>query len=171
MSLDITTLKRSLAQHAPLIASLATGINVEQAQWKPAPDAWSILEVINHLYDEECEDFRAHLDIALHHPDRPWPETYPGDWVVERHYNERELAPSVQGFIGERRASLNWLDSLAAPNWDAVITAPFGQLRAGDIFVSWVVHDQWHMQQLIQLRRAYTTQQVAPYKVWYAGEL
>ena len=38
----------------------------EQARWKPGADRWSLLEVINHLYDEEREDFRKRLAVAGH---------------------------------------------------------------------------------------------------------
>jgi hypothetical protein len=33
------------------------GVTEAQARWKPAPEEWSILEVINYLCDEEREDF------------------------------------------------------------------------------------------------------------------
>ncbi len=36
---------------------------------------------------------------------------------------------------------------------------------------SWVVHDQWHIEQLIRLRRDYTIARLAPYSVEYAGTL
>jgi ABC-type polysaccharide transport system permease subunit len=35
--------------------SLLRGLSVEQAKWKPSPDKWLMLEVINHLYDEETD--------------------------------------------------------------------------------------------------------------------
>ena len=47
-----------LSTNCEVFPGLVKGISLEQARWKPAPDKWSILEVINHLYDEEKEDFR-----------------------------------------------------------------------------------------------------------------
>ena len=32
---------------------LFQSVTHEQARWKPGEDRWSMLEVINHLYDEE----------------------------------------------------------------------------------------------------------------------
>jgi hypothetical protein len=82
------------------------------------------------------------------------------------------LSTSLASFLEERRASLEWLESLGSPNWDAVVEAPWGrEMRAGDMFASWVVHGQWHIQQLVQLRRAYTVEQVKPFDVSYAGTL
>lgn len=170
--MDFEYLKRLMAQQAEIIRQLTVGMTPEQARWRPDEDAWSLLEIINHLYDEECEDFRAHLDVVLNKPDEAWPYIRPLAWVTERRYNERDLETSVAQFLAERRASLAWLDSLGAPDWEATIPTPWNtDMRAGDIFAAWVVHDLWHIQHLTRIRRAYTIQQVAPYDVRYAGEL
>ncbi|HOU13766.1 MAG TPA: DinB family protein [Anaerolineae bacterium] len=164
-------LKRLMAQQAEIIHQL-TEVTPEQARWKPDTDTWSLLEIINHLYDEEREDFRAHLDAILHRPEDPWSPIRPFEWVTERAYNARDLETSIQNFLAERRASLAWLESLGTPDWEASIPAPWGGvMRAGDMFASWVIHDQWHIQQLVQIRRAYTIAQAAPYDVRYAGTL
>jgi len=94
------------------------------------------------------------------------------EWVTERHYNAREPAASLENFLAERRASLDWLASLQSPGWDAGIQSPWDSfMRAGDMAASWVVHGQWHIEQLIRLRRDWTIEQVKPYDVRYAGRL
>ena len=158
-----------MAGNAERIYSLAQGVSDQQARWKPDAASWSILEVINHLDDEEREDFKVRLDIILHHPDQPWPPIDPGGWVQDRNYNERELAASLQNFLVERQRSLAWLGSLSSPNWDAEYEASFGPIRAGDMMAAWMTHDQLHLRQLIELQRAYTVQLAAPYQVDYAG--
>ena len=57
-----------LAQQASVILSLVEGVSQEQAAWKPSLQEWSILEVINHLADEELEDFHTRFDLMLHQP-------------------------------------------------------------------------------------------------------
>ena len=52
-------LTQQLAQDADGIRGLVSRVGDEQARWKPSPDQWSILEVINHLYDEERQDFKV----------------------------------------------------------------------------------------------------------------
>jgi uncharacterized damage-inducible protein DinB len=47
---------------------LFQSVSDEQARWKPGADKWSMLEVINHLYDEEREDFRKRLELVLKNP-------------------------------------------------------------------------------------------------------
>jgi hypothetical protein len=159
-----------MADNVQRIRVLAEGVSDDQARWKPDPDSWSILEVVNHLLDEEREDFRVLLDLALHRPDRPRPRIDPGTWVTERRYNERDLEESLHGFLVARESSLAWLRELSSPDWEAVYEAPFGPIRAGDVLASWVAHDLLHMRQLVELHWAYTTQSLQPYEVGYAGQ-
>jgi hypothetical protein len=167
--MDLDHFTAQMAQHAQTIRSLTRGVSDEQARWKPDPDSWSILEVINHLYDEEREDFRAHLDTILHHPDGPWSPINPQGWVTERQYNQRDLEGSVSNFLAERERSLVWLKGLAAPNWQSVYKAPFAEMTAGDMFAAWVAHDLLHMRQLVELHWGYTARSLQPYSVIYAG--
>jgi hypothetical protein len=167
--MDFGFLTRQMAGNAQAIQSLVKHISGEQARWRPGPDDWSILEVINHLYDEELEDFRAHLDLILHHPNQPWPSIDPEGWVTARRYNERDLTQSLHDFLYAREASLTWLQSLSAPDWQAVYRAPFAEITAGDMMAAWVAHDLLHMRQLVELQWAYATVRVEPYRVRYAG--
>jgi len=168
--MDYEYFDRQLSQNAGRIKALVSGTSLEEARWKPLPESWSILEVINHLLDEEREDFRVRLDIILHHPDRQAPPINPQGWVVERQYNQRELTESLQGFLDERRKSLEWLESLSSPDWDSVYKAPFGEIRAGDMLAAWVTHDQLHMRQIVEIQRAYVEGKAEPYGLDYAGE-
>ena len=38
-----------LSTNREVFQGLVKGASLEQARWKPTPDKWSILEVINHL--------------------------------------------------------------------------------------------------------------------------
>jgi len=170
--MDTTYLIQMLTRQSELVRTLVDDVSPEQAVWKADPERWSVLEVVNHLYDEEREDFRVRLDILLRASDEPWPQIHPMEWVTERQYNARELAPSLAGFLAERQASLDWLASLRSPDWDAGVQSPWDFfMRAGDMAASWVVHGQWHIEQLIRLRRDWTIEQAKPYDVRYAGTL
>lgn len=160
-----------LSQHADVIRTLVTSVSEEQARWKPSPDEWSILEVINHLYDEERADFRTRLDLLLHDPEAEWPPIDPMGWVTERRYNERPLDDSLHSFLSERQRSLTWLDTLDSPNWDNSKTHPVaGTFHAGDMLAAWVAHDVLHMRQLVELKWALTEQTVRPFSPQYAGD-
>ena len=168
--MDHVRFAEQMAANAMRIQALVQGVSDEQARWRPQPDSWSILEVINHLWDEEREDFCVRIDYTLHRQGEPWPPIDPGGWVVSRKYNDRDLQESLEGFLSARKKSLAWLRELVAPNWDATSAAPWGSITAGDLFTSWVVHDLLHMRQLVELHWSYTTAELAPFSGEYAGD-
>lgn len=159
-----------LSKNVETIHSLARRVADEQARWKPAPEEWSLLEVINHLYDEEREDFRTRLDLLLHHPDRPWPGIDPQGWAVERRYNDRELKKSLNSFIQERQCSISWLEGLSLPDWEACYEHPTaGKISAGNLLACWLAHDFLHIRQLTELHWKYLSFLAKPYTLDYAG--
>jgi hypothetical protein len=160
-----------LGNQAEAIARLVEGVDTEQARYKPRPNDWSILEVINHLYDEEIEDFRIRLQLTLEDPQQPWPPNDPIRKVTERHYNSRDLGASLENFLDERTVSIEWLRDFDAPKWENEhVIADVGSLRAGDLLVSWVAHDLLHLRQLVELHFTYQRTLAVPYSVDYAGD-
>jgi hypothetical protein len=160
-----------LEAHGRAIEALTKGLTAEQARRKPDAESWSVLEVINHLYDEEREDFRQRLDILLNRPNDPIPPIHPGAWVTERGYNARDFEKSVASFMGERRKSLEWLGTLKEPNLDSGTVAPDGRVfHAGEMFASWVAHDVLHLRQLAELHYMLVKEAMSPFDVSYAGD-
>jgi hypothetical protein len=168
--MQVESLYQELAHSAEIIRALTLGVSQEEARFKPTPESWSILEVVCHLYDEEREDFRQRLDLILHRPEEPWPPIDPEEWVTARGYNQRNLAEMLDSFLVERDTSLAWLKSLAAPDWEAEHTNQYGSMKAGEMFASWVAHDNLHCRQLVELRRARIVYLAEPFDVGYAGE-
>jgi hypothetical protein len=168
--MDAVFLKRQLALNRDRVAGLARGIADDQATWKPDDESWSILEVICHLADEEEFDFPPRLRGILEEPNKPWPEIDPAGWVSERNYIEADLFETLSRYMNLRNEALAWLDTIDNPDWDAVHEAPFGEITAGDLFVSWVGHDLLHLRQLVELQRFYLVEQAKPYSVDYGGD-
>jgi hypothetical protein len=170
MDMEFETLYQDLVHGAEIIRALVMGITQAEAQIKPTPESWSILEVIGHLIDEERDDFRQRIDLTLNHPGEAWPPIHPDAWVTERKYNERDLEQSLNEFLAERGKSLVFLKGLASANWDASHMSPFGERKAGDLLTSWVAHDNLHMRQLVELRRSRLQLITTPYDIHYAGD-
>lgn len=167
--MDVSTMIAQLETNPACIRSLVAGVSPAQARWRPSAEAWSLLEVVNHLYDEEQFDFRVRLDCILNRPGEPFPPIDPQGWVTQRRYNERDLAASLQNFLDERRKSLEWLRTLASPDWNASHESQWGIMYAGEALAAWAAHDLLHMRQLVELRYQYTAHSAAPYPVEYAG--
>lgn len=164
------TLYQELTHSTEMIRVLLTGISQDEAKAKPSKATWSILEVTCHLYDEEREDFREHLDFILHRQHEEWHSIAPQAWVKLRKYNEQDFGKMKAKFFRERTKSLEWLKSLKNADWNVAYKSKFGTVRAGDLFASWVAHDNLHIRQLVELKRWYIERLSKPYKVRYAGD-
>lgn len=158
-----------LSRSRDVIRGLAANLSDEQSRWRPAPDKWSILEVINHLHDEEMSDFRLRLHILLKRPNEPWPPVEPEEWCRDRRYNERRLFESLETFTVERNKSIQWLGELGDVDWEVSREHPkLGPLRAGDLLAAWVAHDYLHIAQLARLHSAYISKITEPFSTRYA---
>jgi hypothetical protein len=152
------------------------GVSGEEARYKPAhpryaAGAWSMLEIVNHLVDEEVEDFRTRVELTLTDPAQPWPKIDPEGVAVSRRYNERDMDDSIARFISERGRSIAWLRTLRNPDWDRAHTHPeFGPIRAGDLMASWPAHDALHLRQISKRLYELAVRDGAGYSVRYAGE-
>lgn len=160
----------ALRRQSVTIPALFEGLSDEEARWRPAPGKWSLLEILNHLCDEERDDFRKRIELTLAGAGEPWPPIDPEGWVTSRDYQSRDLAASLADLRTERAASLRWLDSLTAPDWDrAHEHGSLGPLRAGDLLASWVAHDLLHTRQVMNTRVAFIEATAAPYSMRYAA--
>jgi len=176
--MQFETLYQELKHSTEMIRALLVGITQEEAQIKPTSESWSMLEVVCHLYDEEREDFREHLDFiistslnaSLHRQNGEWHQINPEGWVTERKYNEQDFVNAQEKFFAEREKSLGWLKNLANANWETIYTSQHGSMKAGDMFASWAAHDNLHIRQLVELRRMKIENITKPYEIEYAGD-
>lgn len=170
MHLTPTEMAARLDESARAIDALARGLDARLAYWKPAPDQWSILEIVNHVADEEAEDFRRRLQLVLSDPVASWPPIDPPGWVVARRYAERALDESLDRFRAERAASLAWLRALPSADWTATHPHPaMGPMTAGTIAASWLAHDLLHVRQIARRRYEFVAATAAPHPIAYAG--
>ena len=168
--MDINIAKTHLANNAETILSMLKGIKQESARMRPSQESWSFNEVINHLFDEEREDFREHLDWILHRSNETWASIDPQAWVLDRDYNARNFQESLELFLKEREKSLVWLGSLQNIDWRKSGEAPWGVITAGDMLAAWVAHDLLHIRQLVELKWDLTKRELGLYSVEYAGK-
>jgi hypothetical protein len=168
--MDSKVLIDDLENDLHIVESLLKGVTQAEAQAKPDSEGWSILETLGHLCDEESDDFCMLLELILYHPNQPWPEPHIRQVFIERQYNTHNLSELLEKFSAERRKNLAWLRSLTDPDWNAVYTSEFGQMKAGDMLAAWAAHDILHLRQLVELRWNRVVTAAQPFDVRYAGE-
>jgi uncharacterized damage-inducible protein DinB len=167
--MDFTALVGRLERTAEAVDALVAGLSDEDWRWRPAEGGWSILEVVNHLVDEEVFDFRTRVKSTLEDPTRDWPQIDPERWAIERRYQDRAPAESLARFREERTKSLAWLRGLTSPDWDRARHHPRGPLRSGDLMASWAAHDARHLAQIAKRLHGLAARDGTPYSVQYAG--
>lgn len=168
--MNVDALINSLERFGEFLPAVVRDLNETDARWKPEDGAWSVLEVVNHLCDEETDDFRDRLDRTLRDSAEPWPPIDPEARAIERRYNEKNLADSLGRFTGSRAESIDWLRRLERPDWSASHQHPkLGSIRAGDILVSWVAHDALHLRQIAKRMHQLATHHGGAFSAAYAG--
>lgn len=145
-------------------------VSDEDARWKPPSQNWSILEITCHLLDEEREDFRKRVQLTLDNVAQEWPSINPELWAVDRRYNEQDFKMKLEQFTKERRESIQWLNTIEEPDWFASYQHPhLGNIRAGDLLVSWVAHDQLHIRQIAKRKYEMINRDSGSFSFDYAG--
>lgn len=168
--MDLNAMLASMDSFPAMLASAVAGLSAEQVRWRPPSGAWSVLEIVCHLADEEAEDFRVRVLSTLEDPTKPWPSIDPEGAVIERRSNEKELAQEIGRFTRERADSMRKLRALSDPDWQKTYHHPtVGDLRAGDVMTSWAVHDMLHLRQIAKRRFELLGQSGAGYSTAYAG--
>lgn len=167
--MDAAALIRRLSILPRVLPTLVAGVTDAEARWKPPTGAWSILEVVRHLGDEEADDFRARLRAVL--DGTAVGPIDPEGWARQRAYNEGPVGEAVARFVAEREASLVWLAGIAGADWTRSALTPGGHtLRAGDLLASWAAHDALHLRQIAKRLWELAARDASGFGTGYAGE-
>lgn len=170
--MDINTLATFLRRTVNCLPALVENLTDEQFRWKPPSGNWSVLEILGHMLAEERFDFRPRVQLTLEDPTQPWPSYDPEGIVAEEKFNEKNPSQILSEFIEERNESLRWLDKLAPADWKQCYQHPrIGPLHAGDLFASWVAHDQLHIRQIAKRYYEMINECSQPFQTDYAGNL
>jgi hypothetical protein len=153
------------------LPAVVAGVPLDDARWKPADEAWSIVEIVRHLLDEEIEDFRRRIRLTIESPAADWPANDPECWAIERRYNDAPLAETAAEFAAERAASVRWLRERISIDWSVAHSHPqYGSFQAGDLLASWAAHDALHLRQIAKRLYQLTQRDAGEFAIEYAGE-
>jgi hypothetical protein len=93
------------------LARLLKGVSQAKARKRPAPDKWSISEIVSHISDAELViGFR--IRMALGAPGGPLQGFDQDAWVKALHYEKRSLRESFEQYRALRQANLALLKML-----------------------------------------------------------
>ncbi len=123
-------------------------------QTRPAPNKWSVQEVLAHLNDLEEIGMRARV-AAMVEQDGPILNSIdPDARAVEMRYQSRDARKSLASFTRQRRANLKWLKKLRPDQLRCKGTHPkVGEITVEELVTEWAFHDLSHLRQILEIKR------------------
>ncbi len=168
--MDTLMLTRQLAKNKQVFNAMLGGLPSHMYLWRSKPEKWCLLEIICHLVDEECEDFRARVKHALKDPDTPFAPIDPVGWVKEREYLKQDYSEKLEKLMEERDRSVEWLRSMESPPWQNSTQHPeLGPITAKQLLTNWLAHDFHHIRQINVLKYDYLNEH-SKEDLGYAGK-
>ena len=127
---------------------LMKGVPGERLSARPAPDKWSVAEVLAHLSEAEISAFWRYRQIIEH--DGCTLAPYGQDlWAELGHYGSRDPQQSLQLFRLLRETNLRMFDSLTEEQWQRRgVHAERGPMTVRDLALQLAGHDVNHLAQI-----------------------
>jgi len=98
------------------LAKLLKGVSTAKARKRPAPDKWSIAEIVAHIADTELVG-GYRIRAILGEPGTQIIGFDQDTWVTALHYDKRDLKKSFEQYRALREANLALLKTLTPDQW------------------------------------------------------
>jgi hypothetical protein len=136
------------ATTASTLARLIKGVSISKLRKRPAPEQWSVIEILAHLADSEVV-YGWRLRAVLGAPGTPIEAYDQNAWNVAGHYATRDPSECIEQFRAMRKANLSLLNSLAPEQWSHYgMHAERGKETVEHIVRLIAGHDLNHIQQI-----------------------
>jgi hypothetical protein len=139
------------AATAKKLERLIKGVPTAKLRKRPAPDKWSVSEILAHFADVEVVvGFRMRSILGA--PGTPVAAFDQDSWVITGHYEKRDPRKSIEHFRVAREANLSLLKSLKPKQWKHYgMHAERGQETIEHVVRMLAGHDLNHIQQIERL--------------------
>jgi hypothetical protein len=121
---------------------------------RPAPDKWSVQEVLAHWADVEEVGMRARVAAMIEQEN---PTLLPFDQearATELKYNTIDPRRSLARLEQQRRANIKWLRKLRPAQLKRQgIHQGVGAISAEELITEWAFHDLGHLKQILEIKR------------------
>jgi DinB superfamily len=136
-----------------ILRGLMVGLSDEDARWKPAPDRFSVAEVLAHLSHSEGHCYRTRLDRFM---SESFPEFEPDDAQMYLDlYRDADPEDAFDHFEEQREANIEYLRDLpSAAGERKALHREYGEITLSEMLHEWALHDLGHVRQIAELVRA-----------------
>ena len=145
----------TLEKTPDILKALLVGATQDALEWKPAPDRWSISEVLAHLKHVEVEGFHGRAREFLE-KDNPVLGAYDQNALAAAGtYSGKDARQSLAEFQRQRARSLEFLRTVSRDALARKAQHPqLGEVTLGQLLHEWAFHDLGHIRQVAELYRA-----------------
>ena len=144
----------TLEQTPVILKAMLKGSDRETLDWKPAPERWSISEVLAHLADVEAM-FLRRTRRMVEEENPPLEDYDPGIHEAAGAYKGKDPFQSLEALETSRAESLAFLKSLDEKSSGRTGKhAKLGEVTLGQLLQHWAYHDLGHIRQTAELYRA-----------------
>jgi hypothetical protein len=136
-----------------ILSGLVRELSSQDAQWKPAPDRFSVAEVLAHLSHSEGHCYRLRIDRFM---TEDMPELEPDEAQMYLDlYRGREAEDEFKRFKVQRMTTIEYLRGLPASTGDRrAFHKDAGEITLSHMLHEWALHDLGHIRQIAELVRA-----------------
>ena len=130
------------------LARMVKGVSAGKLRKRPAPNKWSIAEIVCHLADAEMVG-GVRMRLILGAPGTPITPFDQDVWVRALHYDKRDSRQALEQFRVLREANLALLQALRSEQWKLHgLHAERGPETIETIVKMFAGHDINHMKQI-----------------------
>lgn len=138
------------------LASLVAGLSAEELARRPAPQKWSIQELVAHLAEDELVG-GYRIRLILSSPGTPIQAFDQDVWARTGRYDRIDVRASLEMFRVLREANLALLRSLGPEEWKmSGMHSERGAETIRDIAMYYAGHDINHFKQIEAIRASRT---------------
>jgi len=136
-----------------ILRGLMTELSAEDVRWKPAPDRFSVGELLAHLSHIEGHYYRARVDRFMSE-ENPEFEIEDTQHHLEL-YRDMDPEDAFDHFEEQRETNIEALRDLPPGAGDRRAVHPeVGPITLAQMLNEWALHDLGHVRQLAELVRA-----------------
>jgi hypothetical protein len=152
---EIQDLLERFRRGGELLAMATTGAAGAELDFKPAPDKWSVRQIVCHLSDsEQVGAMRFRQTIAEDNPTIGWYDE--NAWAEKLDYGRRKLSQAVETFRRTRAENYELIRELPEAAWSRpYVHSRYGPSTLLGLLKNYTEHAENHVMQLRTVRQAY----------------
>ena len=142
-----------LEETPAILRGLMRELSEDDARWKPAPDRFSVAEVLAHLSHSEGHCYRLRVDRFL---SEDMPEFASDDAQMYLDlYKDADAEDSFDHFEEQRETNVEFLRTLPRSAGERrAMHQEAGEITLQQMLHEWAMHDLGHIRQIAELVRA-----------------